>query len=277
MFTDVEGILSDRGGCHETDNQGMPERESLAIVDRNGMRDLSVLMSVAIPSCYQTPQRCGSFASAHGCCGRASPFASLHVIMRHVIQAIGPHLRRVWELFVVRIGKLAGKKRRGPELLCICQQVLAAVILIGAVGVGSSRAAQPAQADANPKSSPAARYDVLLRGGLIFDGSGSDPITGDIAIQGDRIAAIGELADATAATEIPLDGQAVAPGFINVLSWATESLLADGKSQSDIRQGVTLEIFGEGWSMGPLNEPDEEGLARDAGRHQVRDRLDDAG
>jgi N-acyl-D-amino-acid deacylase len=86
------------------------------------------------------------------------------------------------------------------------------------------------------------------------EGRGGAPRVADVAITGDRIAAIGALANATAATDIQARGLAVAPGFINMLSWATESLIVDGRSQADIRQGVTLEIFGEGWSMGPLNE-----------------------
>ncbi len=100
----------------------------------------------------------------------------------------------------------------------------------------------------------AADYDVLIRNGLIYDGSGKAPFKGDVAVKGDTIAAVGQLRGARGKTE--LDGQdlAVAPGFINMLSWATESLIEDGRSQSDIRQGVTLEIFGEGISMGPLNE-----------------------
>jgi N-acyl-D-amino-acid deacylase len=98
-------------------------------------------------------------------------------------------------------------------------------------------------------------YDVLIRGGTIFDGSGSAPFTGDVAIRGDTIEAVGpRLADARGSIEVDADGMAVAPGFINMLSWATESLIEDGRSQSDIRQGVTLEVFGEGRSMGPLNE-----------------------
>ena len=100
----------------------------------------------------------------------------------------------------------------------------------------------------------AAEFDVLLRGALIADGSGGEPYPGDVAIKGDRIAAIGDLGTAKANSEISLKGLVVAPGFINVLSWATETLLADPKSQSDIRQGVTLEVFGEGWSMGPLSD-----------------------
>lgn len=95
-------------------------------------------------------------------------------------------------------------------------------------------------------------YDLILRGGTIYDGSGGQPIVGDVAVRGDRIAAIGNLPAAKGKAEIDAHGLAVAPGFINMLSWANESLLADGRSQSDIRQGVTLEVFGEGWSMGPL-------------------------
>lgn len=98
------------------------------------------------------------------------------------------------------------------------------------------------------------QYDVVIRNGLLYDGSGSPPVAGDLAIRGDTIAAVGEVGSAQARIEIDARGQAVAPGFINMLSWATESLIVDGKSQADIRQGVTLEVFGEGWSMGPLTE-----------------------
>jgi N-acyl-D-amino-acid deacylase len=97
-------------------------------------------------------------------------------------------------------------------------------------------------------------YDFILRGGLLYDGTGNTPVQGDVAISGDRIAAVGNLADASARQEIDVEGLAVAPGFINMLSWATESLIEDGRSQSDIRQGVTLEVMGEGNSMGPLND-----------------------
>ena len=100
---------------------------------------------------------------------------------------------------------------------------------------------------------PVAKYDVIIRNGSIYDGSGSPPFTGDVALRGDTIVAIGKLREARGKTEIDATGFAVAPGFINMLSWATESLIRDGRSQSDIRQGVTLEIFGEGESMGPLN------------------------
>ena len=96
-------------------------------------------------------------------------------------------------------------------------------------------------------------YDVILRGGTIYDGSGEKPITGDVALNGDKIAALGDLGKASAEMEINVEGLAVAPGFVNMMSWANESLIEDGRSQSNIRQGVTLEIMGEGDSMGPLN------------------------
>ena len=112
----------------------------------------------------------------------------------------------------------------------------------------------PAGAAPNaPEPLTAAAIDVILRGGTIYDGSGNAPYVADVAISGDRIAAVGDLGRATAAREIDVRGLAVAPGFINMLSWATESLIHDGRGQSDIRQGVTLEVFGEGESMGPLN------------------------
>jgi len=102
--------------------------------------------------------------------------------------------------------------------------------------------------------SPPASHDLILRGGDIYDGSGGDPFVGDVAIDGDTIVALGDIGGASAAVEIDVKGLAVAPGFVNMMSWANESLIEDGHSQSDIRQGVTLEIMGEGNSMGPLNE-----------------------
>ena len=108
-------------------------------------------------------------------------------------------------------------------------------------------------------------YDIVIRNGTLYDGSGSAPFQGDLAIQGDTIAAIGSLDQAQGRTEIDAEGLAVAPGFINMLSWATESLIEDGRSQSGIRQGVTLEVFGEGSSMGPLNESMKEEMLRQQG------------
>lgn len=97
-------------------------------------------------------------------------------------------------------------------------------------------------------------YDVLIKNGQIVDGSGKPSYIGDVGINADTIAAVGDLGDATGTQEIDATDMAVAPGFINMLSWATESLIEDGRSMADIKQGVTLEVFGEGWSMGPLNE-----------------------
>ena len=101
--------------------------------------------------------------------------------------------------------------------------------------------------------STAETFDVLLKGGTVYDGTGNAPIVADVAVLGDRIVRVGDLSGAQARLTLDVSGRAVSPGFINVLSWATESLIADGRSQGDIRQGVTLEIMGEGWSMGPLN------------------------
>jgi len=101
---------------------------------------------------------------------------------------------------------------------------------------------------------PPQTFDVILRGGTVYDGTGAPGRRADVAIQGDRIAVVGDLTGARAATVVDASGLAVAPGFINMLSWATESLLVDGRSQGDIRQGVTLQVFGEGSSMGPLND-----------------------
>ena len=97
-------------------------------------------------------------------------------------------------------------------------------------------------------------YDVVIRGGTVYDGSGNPGFNADVAINADTVAAIGDLSNAMGKTEIDAKGMAVAPGFINMLSWSTESLLVDGKSQGEIRQGITLEVMGEGNSMGPLNE-----------------------
>jgi N-acyl-D-amino-acid deacylase len=96
--------------------------------------------------------------------------------------------------------------------------------------------------------------DILIRNGSVYDGAGGPPRRADVGIRGDKIAAIGDLSVAEAKTTIDASGLAVAPGFINMLSWSTESLLADGKSQSEIRQGVTTQIMGEGESMGPVND-----------------------
>ena len=98
------------------------------------------------------------------------------------------------------------------------------------------------------------RYELIIRGGTIYDGLGGTPIVADLAISGDRIAAIGDLSSATGEREIDAENLAVSPGFINMLSWAVASLIEDGRGMSDIMQGVTLEVMGEGWSMGPWTD-----------------------
>ena len=104
-------------------------------------------------------------------------------------------------------------------------------------------------------------YDIVIRNGTIYDGGGAPPFLGDLALQDDRIAAVGPLPEAQAGVEIDAQGLAVAPGFINILSHAQESLIVDGRSQSDIRQGITLEVMGEGRSMGPVNDQSREDLS----------------
>src|SRR5262245_8886787 len=107
----------------------------------------------------------------------------------------------------------------------------------------------------------AAEHDLVVRGGTIFDGTGAAGYTGDVVVDGDRIVYVGKSRGDAAKTVIDARGKAVAPGFINMLSWATESLIVDGRGQSDLRQGVTLEVFGEGSSGGPLN-PEMKSLAK---------------
>jgi N-acyl-D-amino-acid deacylase len=97
-------------------------------------------------------------------------------------------------------------------------------------------------------------YDVIIRGGAVYDGSGGEPFVGDLGIQGDVIQAIGDLPEADAGDVIDASGMAVAPGFINVLSHAYFTILHDPRSLSDLKQGVTTQLFGEAFSMGPLND-----------------------
>jgi N-acyl-D-amino-acid deacylase len=120
--------------------------------------------------------------------------------------------------------------RRGAGAACLAAALLA---------TGGAQARPPA-------------YDLVVRGGTIYDGSGRDGFIGDVAVRGDRIVYVGPRAPGRARAVVDARGEAVAPGFVNMLSWATESLLVDGRGESDLRQGVTLEVFGEGESMGPL-------------------------
>nr|WP_232469136.1 amidohydrolase family protein [Croceicoccus marinus] len=96
-------------------------------------------------------------------------------------------------------------------------------------------------------------HDTVIRGGTVYDGSGGAPFVGDVAIDGDRIADVGTV-EGRGRTEIDASGMAVSPGLINMLSWANESLIVDGRGMSDLKQGITLEVFGEGWSMGPYTQ-----------------------
>jgi len=108
-------------------------------------------------------------------------------------------------------------------------------------------------------------FDVIIKGGTVYDGTGGQPRHVDVAIRGDRIAGVGDFKNAKAKTIIDAKGLAVAPGFINMLSWSNESLIQDGRSQSEIRQGVTTEIMGEGESMGPVNDRVREHMLRQQG------------
>ena len=100
----------------------------------------------------------------------------------------------------------------------------------------------------------APEHDLIIRHGTIVDGTGKQAYVGDLAVDDDQITAVGDLGEARGALEVDATNLIVAPGFINMLSWAGDRLIEDGRSQSDIRQGVTLEVFGEGTSGGPLNE-----------------------
>ena len=115
-------------------------------------------------------------------------------------------------------------------------------------------------------------YDVLIRGGTVYDGTGGAGRRVDVGIRGDRIAAVGDLTGRDGGGTTDATGLAVAPGFINMLSWSVDSLIADGRSQGEIRQGVTTQIFGEGSSMGPLTPEMKARAERADGRHQVRHR-----
>jgi N-acyl-D-amino-acid deacylase len=123
---------------------------------------------------------------------------------------------------------------------------IAVVLAIGAVFSAVYAASVPAPQQI--------AYDVIVRGGTVFDGTGAPGRLVDVGLRGDRIAGLGDLSAAASANIVDAKGLAVAPGFINMLSWSTESLLVDGRSQGEIRQGVTTQIFGEGSSMGPLTD-----------------------
>ncbi len=126
------------------------------------------------------------------------------------------------------------------------------VILFTALMVSCQRTAAPV-------------YDILITGGEVYDGSGGPAIKADVAISADKIARVGSVDRSQARRVIDASGQAIAPGFINMLSWSTESLIADGNSQGELRQGVTTEIMGEGDSMGPLTPTMKERILKEQG------------
>src|SRR5205823_14253812 len=107
---------------------------------------------------------------------------------------------------------------------------------------------------AAPAAELPVKFDVVIKNGTVYDGTGSEGRKADVAIRGDRIVGVGDFQNSSATNAIDAHNLAVAPGFINMLSWSTESLIQDGRSQSEIRQGVTTEIMGEGESMGPMND-----------------------
>ncbi len=113
-----------------------------------------------------------------------------------------------------------------------------------------------------PSSTSAGEFDAVIKGGTVYDGTGGEPQHVDLAIRHDRIAGVGDFKTAKAKVIVDASGLAVAPGFINMLSWSNESLIEDGRSQSEIRQGVTTEIMGEGESMGPVNDRVREHMLR---------------
>ena len=119
--------------------------------------------------------------------------------------------------------------------------------------IGSAFAVAVAGLLATSAAPTPASYSVIIRGGTIYDGSGTEPYVGDVALRGDKIVYVGKHAPGRASRVVDATGKAVSPGFINMLSWAVEPLIADGRGVSDTMQGVTLEVFGEGDSMGPLN------------------------
>jgi N-acyl-D-aspartate/D-glutamate deacylase len=131
------------------------------------------------------------------------------------------------------------------------------------LALASGPAAEPQRRE--PPRGRQEAFDVIIRGGTVYDGTGGPGRASDLGLQAERIAAMGDLSRATAPVVIDAKGLAVAPGFINMLSWSTESLLVDGKSQGEVREGVTTQVFGEGTSMGPLTEPMKKRLVEQQG------------
>jgi len=142
-------------------------------------------------------------------------------------------------------------------------KIFVTAVLVTACGASLLAACQTThRGEADPQSQHA---DLVVRNGLIYDGSGNPPVKGDVAVAGGRIIAVGKLDHLRPRQEVDAQGLAVAPGFINMLSWATESLIQDGRALSDVKQGVTLEVMGEGWSMGPLNAKMKQEMKKEQG------------
>jgi N-acyl-D-amino-acid deacylase len=146
------------------------------------------------------------------------------------------------------------RRARLAGLACLLSRLAGGAILLALAACATG-----------PSPEPAPAFDVLIRGGTVYDGSGGPGVRADVGLNGDRVAAVGRLDDAVAPLVLDAAGLAVAPGFINVLSWANVTLLHDGRGMSDLMQGVTLEIFGEGESGGPLNEALKAELLRQQG------------
>ncbi|GAB3310710.1 N-acyl-D-amino-acid deacylase family protein [Luteimonas notoginsengisoli] len=137
----------------------------------------------------------------------------------------------------------------------LAASLLPAALAIALAGCASAFPGRDVSAGAPVAAAPAPRYDLLIRNGVVYDGSGAAPQHVDVAVRGDRIVALLPTGSGGPAARVfDAGGRAVAPGFINTLSWAVDSLVADGRGMSDTKQGVTLEIFGEGWSWGPYTE-----------------------
>jgi N-acyl-D-amino-acid deacylase len=177
-----------------------------------------------------------------------SPFATRHVRMpNHAVRCAQPQLLGVARQRLRAPHARATFATSSPTALPFLfptamrpPRKIAFLFLLAAVAMTACDSPEP--------------VDIVLRGGTIYDGSGNAPVVGDVALVGDSIVAVGDVGNRKGSTEIDVTGMAVAPGFVNMLSWATESLLHDGRGLSDVKQGVTLEVFGEGMSMGPIND-----------------------
>jgi N-acyl-D-amino-acid deacylase len=144
------------------------------------------------------------------------------------------------------------RELRGRTVHFVLLGYAARGIVLAIAGVSMFAPLMPAEQTPSPGNP--ADFDVIIKGGTVYDGTGAEGKHVDVAIRGDRIAGVGDFGAAHAKTIIDANGLAVAPGFINMLSWSVASLIQDGRSQSEIRQGVTTEVMGEGFSMGPVND-----------------------